>query len=33
VPREIMDATPEHVLAEGKAEWDAKGKDVNAFFI
>jgi pyruvate-ferredoxin/flavodoxin oxidoreductase len=33
VPRSIMDATPEHVLAEGKAEWDAKGKDVNAFFI
>jgi pyruvate-ferredoxin/flavodoxin oxidoreductase len=33
VPREIMEATPEHVLAEGKAEWDAKGKDVNAFFI
>ncbi|MDH5527730.1 MAG: 2-oxoacid:acceptor oxidoreductase family protein [Nitrospirota bacterium] len=33
VPREIMDATPDHVLAEGKAEWDAKGKDVNAFFI
>lgn len=33
VPRAIMDATPEHVLADGKAEWDAKGKDVNAFFI
>jgi pyruvate-ferredoxin/flavodoxin oxidoreductase len=33
VPRSIMDATPEHVLADGKAEWDAKGKDVNAFFI
>ena len=33
VPREIMEATAEHVLAEGKAEWDAKGKDVNAFFI
>jgi len=33
VPREVMNATPEHVLAEGKAEWDAKGKDVNAFFI
>ncbi len=33
VPLEIMEATPEHVLAEGKAEWDAKGKDVNAFFI
>jgi len=33
VPRSIMDATPEHVLAEGQAEWEAKGKDVNAFFI
>ncbi|MBI5137206.1 MAG: 2-oxoacid:acceptor oxidoreductase family protein [Nitrospirae bacterium] len=33
VPRAVMEATPPHVLAEGKAEWDAKGKDVNAFFI
>ncbi|MGN7611248.1 2-oxoacid:acceptor oxidoreductase family protein [Magnetococcales bacterium HHB-1] len=33
VTQEIMDATPADVLAEGKEEWDAKGKDVNAFFI
>lgn len=33
VTREIMDATPPEVLAEGKVEWEAKGKDVNAFFI
>ncbi len=33
VPQEIMDATPAHILAEGLAEWEAKGKDVNAFFI
>ncbi|MDH4229472.1 MAG: 2-oxoacid:acceptor oxidoreductase family protein [Nitrospirota bacterium] len=33
VPRAIIDATPAHVLAEGKADWEAKGKDVNAFFI
>ncbi|NGZ05256.1 MAG: pyruvate ferredoxin oxidoreductase [Magnetococcales bacterium] len=29
----IMDATPAELLAQGKEEWDAKGKDVNAFFI
>jgi len=33
VPRTIMEATPADVLAKGKEEWDAKGKDVNAFFI
>ncbi|MBF0308151.1 MAG: 2-oxoacid:acceptor oxidoreductase family protein [Magnetococcales bacterium] len=33
VTREIMVATAPEVLAQGKAEWDAKGKDVNAFFI
>ncbi|OIO55269.1 MAG: pyruvate ferredoxin oxidoreductase [Alphaproteobacteria bacterium CG_4_10_14_0_2_um_filter_63_37] len=33
VTRDIMNATPADVLAEGKADWDAKGKDVNAFFI
>ncbi|OSM08469.1 2-oxoacid:acceptor oxidoreductase family protein [Magnetofaba australis] len=33
VTQEIMDATPAEVLAQGKEEWDAKGKDVNAFFI
>ncbi len=33
VPRAIMEATPAAVLAKGKEEWDAKGKDVNAFFI
>ncbi|MBF0427099.1 MAG: 2-oxoacid:acceptor oxidoreductase family protein, partial [Magnetococcales bacterium] len=33
VTRAIMDATPPDVLAQGKVDWDAKGKDVNAFFI
>ncbi|MBF0124242.1 MAG: 2-oxoacid:acceptor oxidoreductase family protein [Magnetococcales bacterium] len=33
VSREIMDATPQSVLDQGQAEWEAKGKDVNAFFI
>nr|CRH05832.1 Putative Pyruvate flavodoxin/ferredoxin oxidoreductase alfa subunit [Candidatus Magnetococcus massalia] len=33
VTQEIMDATPADVLAAGKEEWEAKGKDVNAFFI
>ncbi|RMF83461.1 MAG: pyruvate ferredoxin oxidoreductase [Nitrospirae bacterium] len=33
VPRSIMEATPPEVLAKGKEEWEAKGKDVNAFFI
>ena len=33
VPRSVMDATPADVLAEGKEEWDKKGKDTNAFFV
>jgi pyruvate-ferredoxin/flavodoxin oxidoreductase len=33
VPRSIMEATPADVMAKGKAEWDAKGRDTNAFFI
>lgn len=33
VPREIIDSTPADVLEKGRLEWDAKGKDTNAFFI
>ncbi|ABK44249.1 pyruvate flavodoxin/ferredoxin oxidoreductase domain protein [Magnetococcus marinus MC-1] len=33
VTQAIMDATPADELAAGKEEWEAKGKDVNAFFI
>ncbi|MBI4715337.1 MAG: 2-oxoacid:acceptor oxidoreductase family protein [Nitrospirae bacterium] len=33
IPRSVMEATDPAVLAKGKEEWDAKGKDVNAFFI
>ncbi len=33
VPRSIIEATDPAILAKGKAEWDAKGKDTNAFFI
>ena len=33
VPRSVMEATPEDVRRVGKEEWDAKGKDTNAFFI
>ncbi|MBF0158495.1 MAG: 2-oxoacid:acceptor oxidoreductase family protein [Magnetococcales bacterium] len=33
VSQEIMDATPRSVLDQGQADWEAKGKDVNAFFI
>ncbi len=33
VTPEIMAATPADVLEAGRVEWDAKGKDVNAFFI
>lgn len=33
VPRSVMEATDPAILAKGKAEWDAKGKDTNAFFI
>jgi pyruvate-ferredoxin/flavodoxin oxidoreductase len=33
VPRSLMEATDPAIMARGKAEWDAKGKDTNAFFI
>ncbi|MBF0622542.1 MAG: 2-oxoacid:acceptor oxidoreductase family protein [Magnetococcales bacterium] len=33
VTQDIMDATPAELLEQGREEWDAKGKDVNAFFI
>ncbi|MBF0455722.1 MAG: 2-oxoacid:acceptor oxidoreductase family protein [Magnetococcales bacterium] len=33
VTPEIMAATPADILEEGRLEWEAKGKDVNAFFI
>ncbi|MDX2085535.1 MAG: 2-oxoacid:acceptor oxidoreductase family protein [Candidatus Melainabacteria bacterium] len=33
VPRALMEATPVEIMSQGKAEWDAKGKDTNAFFI
>jgi pyruvate-ferredoxin/flavodoxin oxidoreductase len=33
VPRSVMEATPADIVAKGQKEWDAKGKDVNAFFI
>ena len=33
VPREVMEATPADVRQRGQEEWDAKGKDTNAFFI
>jgi len=33
VTRDIMEATPAEILAQGEKEWAAKGKDVNAFFI
>jgi pyruvate-ferredoxin/flavodoxin oxidoreductase len=33
VPRSVMEATPADILAKGEKEWEAKGKDVNAFFI
>ncbi|MBX2860267.1 MAG: 2-oxoacid:acceptor oxidoreductase family protein [Vampirovibrio sp.] len=33
VPRALMEKTPADIVAKGKAEWDAKGKDTNAFFI
>ncbi|MBF0428317.1 MAG: 2-oxoacid:acceptor oxidoreductase family protein, partial [Magnetococcales bacterium] len=33
VTAEIMESTSADLLAQGKEEWDAKGKDVNAFFI
>jgi pyruvate-ferredoxin/flavodoxin oxidoreductase len=33
VPRQIIDSTPADVLENGRLEWEAKGKDTNAFFI
>jgi pyruvate-ferredoxin/flavodoxin oxidoreductase len=33
VSREIMDTMTPEDLERGQAEWDAKGKDTNAFFI
>lgn len=33
VPRSMMEATDPAIMAKGKEEWDAKGKDTNAFFI
>ncbi|MBF0359216.1 MAG: 2-oxoacid:acceptor oxidoreductase family protein [Magnetococcales bacterium] len=33
VTPEIMAATPAEVLEQGRQDWEAKGKDVNAFFI
>ncbi len=33
VTREIMDTMTPEEIEKGRAEWDAKGKDTNAFFI
>jgi pyruvate-ferredoxin/flavodoxin oxidoreductase len=33
VPRSIIESTPANVLEKGRQEWEAKGKDTNAFFI
>jgi pyruvate-ferredoxin/flavodoxin oxidoreductase len=33
VTKALMDATYPAIMAKGKEEWDAKGKDTNAFFI
>ena len=33
VTPEMMAATPAAILEQGRVEWEAKGKDVNAFFI
>ena len=33
ISRDIMEATPADVLERGRQEWEAKGKDTNAFFI
>lgn len=33
VPRSVMEATSAEERERGRAEWDKKGKDVNAFFI
>ena len=32
-PKPKMEATPADELQTGKEEWEAKGKDTNAFFI
>jgi pyruvate-ferredoxin/flavodoxin oxidoreductase len=33
VPRSVIEATPAAVMEKGRVEWEAKGKDTNAFFI
>lgn len=33
VPRAVIDATPAEIMEKGRLEWEAKGKDTNAFFI
>lgn len=33
ISRQLMDATPPEMLEQGRLEWEAKGKDTNAFFI
>lgn len=33
VPRSVIEATPADVMEKGRREWEAKGKDTNAFFI
>jgi len=33
VPRSIIEATPADIMEKGRQEWEAKGKDTNAFFI
>jgi pyruvate-ferredoxin/flavodoxin oxidoreductase len=33
VPASIIQATPADLLEKGRLEWEAKGKDTNAFFI
>ncbi len=33
VSRDIIDNTPANIMEKGRLEWEAKGKDTNAFFI
>ncbi|MEM0951977.1 MAG: 2-oxoacid:acceptor oxidoreductase family protein [Cyanobacteria bacterium P01_H01_bin.74] len=33
VPRSMIETTPADIMEKGRLEWDAKGKDTNAFFI
>jgi pyruvate-ferredoxin/flavodoxin oxidoreductase len=33
VPRSVIEATPADIMEKGRLEWEAKGKDTNAFFI